>query len=116
MNNHGHKLSSPTIDMAFVTLKSPFSTHRGFWAGEELELMGLPGLASYQRQVDYSSDGAIVVGQEDVISDLISSSYDLIGLLRDLQRSKRQREDHAQQLIHDLQRSQVLSHMTLSQL
>jgi hypothetical protein len=73
--------------------------------------MGLPGLASYhqQQQVDYSSDGAIVVGQaEDVISDLISSSYDLIGLLRDLQRSKRQREDHAQQLIHDLQRSQVV--------
>ena len=64
--------------------------------------MGLPGLAS--SQVDY---GGAVVAQEDVISDLISSSYDLIGLLRDLQRSKRQREDHAQQLIHDLQRSQV---------
>lgn len=64
--------------------------------------MGLPGLAS-QQQVDYN-DGAIAV---DVISDLISASYDLIGLLRDLQRSKRQREDHAQQLLHDLQRSQV---------
>lgn len=64
--------------------------------------MGLPGLAS-QQQVDYN-DGAIAV---DVISDLIGASYDLIGLLRDLQRSKRQREDHAQQLLHDLQRSQV---------
>ncbi|XP_057370115.1 uncharacterized protein LOC130691223 [Daphnia carinata] len=70
---------------------------------KELELMGLPGLAS-QQQVDYN-DGAIAV---DVISDLISASYDLIGLLRDLQRSKRQREDHAQQLLHDLQRSQWL--------
>ena len=72
--------------------------------------MGLPGLSSYHQQ-DYSSisDGAmVVISQEDVISDLISSSYDLIGLLGDLQRSKRQREDHAQQLIHDLQRSQVL--------
>ncbi|KAI9564928.1 hypothetical protein GHT06_008669 [Daphnia sinensis] len=70
---------------------------------KELELMGLPGLAS-QQQVDYN-DGAMAV---DVISDLISASYDLIGLLRDLQRSKRQREDHAQQLLHDLQRSQWL--------
>ena len=51
--------------------------------------MGLPGLASV-----------------DVIG-LINASYDLIGLIRDLQRSKRQREDHAQQLLHDLQRSQV---------
>lgn len=73
--------------------------------------MGLPGLASsssYQQQVDYGCVGAIAhQPAEDVISDLINSSYDLIGLLRDLQRSKRQREDHAQQLIHDLQRSQV---------
>ncbi|EFX74409.1 hypothetical protein DAPPUDRAFT_251945 [Daphnia pulex] len=82
---------------------------------DELEMMGLPGLASsssyqHQQQVDYGGVGAMVVAQpaEDVISDLISSSYDLIGLLRDLQRSKRQREDHAQQLIHDLQRSQWL--------
>ena len=52
--------------------------------------MGLPGLASV-----------------DVIG-LINASYDLIGLIRDLQRSKRQRGDHAQQLLHhDLQRSQV---------
>jgi hypothetical protein len=74
-------------------------------------MMGLPGLASsssYQQQVDYGGVGAIAhQPAEDVISDLINSSYDLIGLLRDLQRSKRQREDHAQQLIHDLQRSQV---------
>ncbi len=60
--------------------------------------MGLPGLASQQDE----HDGAIV----DVIG-LINASYDLIGLIRDLQRSKRQREDHAQQLLHDLQRSQV---------
>ncbi|XP_046442641.1 uncharacterized protein LOC124193035 [Daphnia pulex] len=79
---------------------------------KELEMMGLPGLASsssYQQQVDYGGVGAIAhQPAEDVISDLINSSYDLIGLLRDLQRSKRQREDHAQQLIHDLQRSQWL--------
>lgn len=60
--------------------------------------MGLPGLAiSYE-----DSDGAVV----DVIG-LINAAYDLINLLRQLQRSKRQREDHAQQLLHDLQRSQV---------
>lgn len=57
--------------------------------------MGLAGL-------DGQDDGAVV----DVIS-LINASYDLIGLLRELQRSKRQREDHAQQLLLDLQRSQV---------
>lgn len=61
--------------------------------------MGLPALASQLRD---DSDGAIV----NVIG-LINASYDLIGLVRELHHSKRQRADHAQQLIHDLQRSQV---------
>lgn len=38
---------------------------------------------------------------------VIGAAYELIGVIRQLQHSKRQRDDHARQLVHDVQRCQV---------
>lgn len=46
-------------------------------------------------------------GGNVTVAGLVSTAYELIGLVRDLQRGKREREEHAQQLVHDLQRCQV---------
>lgn len=43
----------------------------------------------------------------DALGALVGAAYELVGVIRQLERSKRQRDDHAQQLIHDVQRRQV---------
>ena len=72
-----------------------------------MEMMGLPGLVTMTTTTRDGGGGG--GGGEEAVEwvELVNASFELLGRVRELQKTKRERDEYAQQLLQDLQRCQV---------
>ena len=71
-------------------------------------MMGLQGLVTLTSTTT-RRDGGRGGGGEETVDwvELVNASFELLGRVRELHKTKRERDEYAQQLLQDLQRCQV---------